>query len=483
VTAGYQTIRVWDAEAGTLLGLPLKMGGTMGASEISPDGSRIAAAREDGLINIWTFPEGRPVHSRSRTAGDVLRLSFSPDGRRLASASRWAIQQWDVRSGEPVGPQLGVDGIQYALGYSPDGRWLASGGLTTRVRVWDAETGERVTPEYVHERAVARAEFSPDGRGLGTDRMHPLTADERPVGDLRRIAEVLVGQRLQPDLTTRPIEASSLQRQWQELAALHPAAVGASDLEVQAWHREQALALAARGEWAPAADHIDRALGAGPRSWRLLFARGRARAELRRWEDAAADFEAALQHIPGELEPAFDLALVHAARGDRPRLERVRRGLVERWAHTLNPERARWAALAMVVAPVDDSTSRAQVLKWSKVALEARPGHPQGIAVHGAALLRADRVTDALANLERARASDDPAASSVALAFLALATRVRGRDAEASVACQQARDVLLRMDRSPSVQTVIESVSGQDGPVTWERRAILRTVLTEAGCS
>jgi WD40 repeat protein/tetratricopeptide (TPR) repeat protein len=482
VTAGYRTIRIWDAEAGTPHGPPLEMDGTMLSSEVSPDGSLIAAAREDGLISIWTFPEGRPVHSRSRTAGDVLRLSFSPDGRRLATASRWAIQQWDVRSGDPVGQQLAVDGLQFALRYSPDGRWLASGGLTARARVWDAETGERVTPEHLHERAVARADFSPDGGSLATDRIHPLTVDERPVGDLRRLAEVLVGQGLQRDLTTRPIEAPDLQRHWRELAARYPGSFEASDLEAQAWHREQALALAASGEWALAAAHLDRALGHGPRSWRLSFSRGRARAELGQWEAAAADFEAALQHIPGELEPALALALVHSVRGDRPRLERVRRGLIERWGHTLNPERARWAALAMVLAPVDDSTSRAQVLKWSKVALDARPEHPQGSALHGAALLRAGKNADAVANLERARASGDPAASSVALAFLALATRGRGRDAETSGACQQARDVLHRMDHSPSVQTVIESVSGQDGPVAWERRAILRTVLAEAGC-
>src|SRR6185369_2798800 len=95
----------------------------------SRDGSSLAAAHQDGTISLWrdreSFQDGeelQPAILRGHT-GSVRGIGFSPDGRRLISASTdRTLKLWDVSSGLEVMsiPAAGKSGANSRVGFSPN---------------------------------------------------------------------------------------------------------------------------------------------------------------------------------------------------------------------------------------------------------------------------------------------------------------------------------------------------------------------------
>lgn len=95
--------------------------------------------------------------------GSPIEVSFSPDGRRLATAQRGGgTKVWDLETAEMV---LSVEGEFVA--YSPDGRRLATVTASGLVKLWDAVSGEEM-PVPVPVRSALGVSFSPDGGRLAT---------------------------------------------------------------------------------------------------------------------------------------------------------------------------------------------------------------------------------------------------------------------------------------------------------------------------
>jgi WD40 repeat protein len=78
--------------------------------------------------------------------GIVWAMAFSPDGRRLATASNDAtVRVWNTTTGAAVGTLAGHTGAVRLVAFSPDGSLLATSGDDRTIRVWDAASGRLTT--------------------------------------------------------------------------------------------------------------------------------------------------------------------------------------------------------------------------------------------------------------------------------------------------------------------------------------------------
>jgi WD40 repeat protein len=170
-------LSVWDARSGKKLAtLVLDDSGFstyVMALAYSPDGRRIASSQY-GLGNsicMWDAASYRQLWRQVTHGGDDA-LAFSPDGRFLATGGDLIIDIRDADSGEVVQSLPGFPRGVCGLAYSPDGRRIASASRDGAVRVWDSISGQELIT-LDGEGELLSVTFSPDGRriaSLGDDR-------------------------------------------------------------------------------------------------------------------------------------------------------------------------------------------------------------------------------------------------------------------------------------------------------------------------
>ncbi len=73
---------------------------------------------------------------------------------------------WDAGSGKEILTLKGHTNIVYGVALSPDGARIASASRDKTVKVWDAATGQELLTLGGHKYYVAKVAFSPDGKRI-----------------------------------------------------------------------------------------------------------------------------------------------------------------------------------------------------------------------------------------------------------------------------------------------------------------------------
>jgi WD40 repeat protein/serine/threonine protein kinase len=108
----------------------------------SPDAHTLATCtKPDRTAKLWNIAEQRELHSLVGHSDCIVGASFSPDGRKVATACcDQTIKLWDVTTGELLRTYKGHAQEVWGVAFSPDGNLLASVGKDGSVKVWDAST-------------------------------------------------------------------------------------------------------------------------------------------------------------------------------------------------------------------------------------------------------------------------------------------------------------------------------------------------------
>ena len=100
--------------------------GAVDAVSFSPDGKFIVTGGIDKTVRIWEAEIGSLVHTLTGHTAQITSVSFSPDGKQISSSSRDKTARiWNASDGQEIHRMAGHVGAEH-------GRGLPAGGVPAR---------------------------------------------------------------------------------------------------------------------------------------------------------------------------------------------------------------------------------------------------------------------------------------------------------------------------------------------------------------
>jgi WD40 repeat protein len=164
------SVRLVDSENGKEL-RRIALSNRLVRLAFSPDGKRIAATERDNAVRLYSVETGLPIWSHIVKLTNIYEnytsgVAFSPDGKLVAlGATDHHIYFCDAATGEEIARLAGHHWYPWELAFTADGRLLYSGGWDGTIRRWDVASRKQLPPP-VGVRGSEVVAASPDGQTL-----------------------------------------------------------------------------------------------------------------------------------------------------------------------------------------------------------------------------------------------------------------------------------------------------------------------------
>jgi WD40 repeat protein/serine/threonine-protein kinase RIO1 len=167
------TVRLWDVATGeewrSLTGQGYRY---VDSVSFTPDGRTLASC-EHATVRLWDVATGEQLLAIPTNHG-WTSAAFSPDGSVLAyGAEQRLIKLWDVAAKHEIRTLQGHSDFVSVIIWSPDGKRLASSSQDKTIRLWDAQSGKEIRTLVGHTHHVGPIAFSPDGLTLASSGVAP----------------------------------------------------------------------------------------------------------------------------------------------------------------------------------------------------------------------------------------------------------------------------------------------------------------------
>jgi len=175
-----RSVRVWDVETGRQLRSFAGVTDLPRCAAWSPDGKRVAIGHYNGnapflsapgTVRIWDVETGKQVASGGGHTGAITAVSWSKDGKKIASSSfDKTVRLWDAKTAKELARLEVSDQPSDSVAFTPDGKRLVTAGWGTDLsaKVWDVATRRAVTRYDGHTGSVLCVAVTPDGKRVVT---------------------------------------------------------------------------------------------------------------------------------------------------------------------------------------------------------------------------------------------------------------------------------------------------------------------------
>ena len=161
------TVKLWDAQNGTLLRTLKGHEGPIFGLAFEPKGGTLASGSTDGTVKLWDAPSGKLLRTLKGHRDELRTVAFNPHNGTLASAGLdKSIKLWGRRSGKLIRTLKGHVGQVNSVAFDSANGILVSGSADHTVKLWKAGSGKLLLTLEGYKRVVSGTVFSPRGEML-----------------------------------------------------------------------------------------------------------------------------------------------------------------------------------------------------------------------------------------------------------------------------------------------------------------------------